>query len=107
MSLIGNIYHKNCGGEVHDHQCQRCKKKWGLLHYTITLEFTRNRLSANKERTKVKGQPKLSYTEKYSRGVEIAKYHPLLRMLPNWPRWLKILVTISVIVLVVLFLKFF
>ena len=104
MNLL-EYSHVGCGGMIDKKakQCTRCKHKWGFFSFYLNAGEIRpvkiNRKAA-KEATRIaiKSRAQQKRDTKHPKWAERTPGATVLpKLLPNWPRWARILSSIIVI----------
>lgn len=93
-------YHIKCNGKISilRRKCNKCGKKWpfmALLRYPQPSDITKHAWGEKKPTTYAK------WADKYPFVNVIA------RLLPNWPKWARILSTSIIILIVILVFIYF
>jgi len=96
--------HTKCGGEVSTNfitgrRCKKCGKKWN----PVSFLFTMNEIRPVTIRVPYKAKKGVSHAKW---GDKIPGVRDFINILPNWPRWARISVTVAfvVVVAVIIFL---
>ena len=79
--------HTECGGEIINRTCQRCKKHWNPISYMFTPTGIRA----------VPGTPRAP-----SKVVLPSTPQQVASLLPKWPRWARVLSVVAVLGLIAL-----
>ena len=99
MSFI----HVGCGGviDVKERQCLKCKHKWGRLTFLTTPNEIRQ--VTDSRAVKAAALRKKTYQPaKHLGGLgKVPGVSIIASLLPNWPRWARILLVVVVVVVVV------
>jgi hypothetical protein len=96
-------YHKHCDGKISilRRKCSKCGKKWPIsawFQYPPPRDMTRYIIEKNEPTTYAKWVDRIPFA------------NTIPRVLPNWPRWARILVLcilVGVIILITLLLRGF
>lgn len=87
--------HTKCGGLVKKRKCQKCGRRWGPLHFIFTTELRPEGVLEKKRRIRCDGQEHRTWIErKFPSSQTVAD------VLPQWPRWVRILASLVVLALI-------
>lgn len=86
-------YHLKCGGEIGilRRKCKKCGKKWPFwvwFQYPLPKDISMFYLGKSKERGVKKPRRYPKWTSKFPLATDVAN------LLPDWPRWARILTTV-------------
>lgn len=94
------FYHTKCGGEidVKKRKCTRCKKKWNPIWFRLDPSSIRPMRIAEISHTKP-GDKVMRVDRRVPQGKlawisRVPGANILPSILPNWPRWARILATV-------------
>jgi len=90
--------HAKCGGLVNRRKCRKCGKRWGPVSFLFTTELRPEGVEERKRRlacAKDDDNKKKTWIEKRFPSSET-----VASLLPQWPRWARILFSLSVVTLI-------
>jgi len=93
--------HKGCGGEVDTkaRKCLKCNKKWGRSSFLFATDLRPMVGVDGQLKTKerpVSEKPLVGQTSYAKWGDKVPGVSQIASHLPNWPRWVRILVFVVV-----------
>lgn len=93
--------HTECGGEINTkgRRCTRCKKKWNPISFIFDPTGIRP------TKVRVPYEPMRKPTTHARWGDKIPGVGTIAGLLPNWPRWLRILSVVVIIGIVVFIIR--
>lgn len=90
-------------------KCDKCGKKWNFLNFWFNFPSMHKQIN-NVSASRSDMVRKLAYQQKKGKvakwGDRVPGVNAVVSILPNWPRWARILVTLVVVTSIVLLVVF-